>query len=654
MRYLYKYPQTAYPYEDLIRTNRAQGRTQPEYELIDTGIFDANRYFDVFVEFAKEGPEEILVRIVAWNRGPEPAELHVLPTLWFRNTWSWGDGGARPELRRTDGPHGTAAILARHAELGERWLYADGAPPLLFTENETNAERLSGRPNATPWVKDAFHRSLVHGETAAVNPAGAGTKAAAHYRLAVPSGGSVAVRLRLGTRGPAPEAESSGALFGEPFEAVLAERLREADAFYQSITPDRLDADAAGILRQALAGMLWTKQFYYYDLDRWLIERGADPLQPGGKPVPRNRNWYHMLNADVISMPDKWEYPWYAAWDLAFHAVALLMVDPDFAKDQLALMLSERYLHPNGQIPAYEWNFGDVNPPVHAWATLFGYFTEQAAAGSGDVDFLKRLFHKLAHNYTWWVNRKDRDGRNVFEGGFLGLDNIGVFDRSSPLPTGGCLEQADGTAWMALFAENMFEMALELALHDATYEDLAVKFLEHFLWIAAAMDRMGVHADEMWDEEDGFFYDLLRLPDGRAHRIRVRSMVGLLPLCASTVIPAGALAHLGRLRERLAWLLRERSELLKTIAPPQVPGCGGATCWPSSTSANSAACSPACSTKTSSWDPSASARSPAGTRSTPSRSTSAARSSASTTSPRSRTPGSSAATPTGGARSGCR
>ena len=571
MKYLYKYPQAAFPYADLVQTSRGRSRQEPEYELLDTGVFDDDRYFDVFVEYAKETPEDILIAIQVFNRGGDTAELHVLPTVWFRNTWSGLEAAPKPVLQRIEGPQGVSAITACHEELGERYLYSDGQPPLLFTENETNTERIFGQPNASPYVKDAFHNYVVHGQAGAVNPAQVGTKAAAHCRLTLGPGQGATLRLRLTDAAPSALVEP----FGDEFERILQTRQREADEFYGYVTPDALDPDAARVMRQALAGMLWSKQYYYYDVDRWLEERGADPLSPDRKPAPRNNDWYHMLNAEIISMPDKWEYPWYAAWDLAFHTLALDIVDPAFGRQQLDLMLREHYLHPSGQIPAYEWNFGDVNPPVHAWATIFNYRTEQVLGTQADVEFLEHAFHKLMLNFTWWVNRKDPTGRNVFQGGFLGLDNIGVFDRSAPLPTGGHLEQADGTAWMALFAQNMLEIAVELALHKPVYEQMAIKFFEHFLWIAAAMDRVGEHQDEMWDEADGFFYDLLRLPDGRAGRLKVRSMVGLLPLCATTVFQPEALEKLTRFRERAGHFLQSRPELVANIVPPGTPGHGG-------------------------------------------------------------------------------
>ncbi len=540
MKYLYKYPQAAFPYDALWKNNKARSREEMEYELLDTGVFDEDRYFDVFVEYAKESPEDILIKITVWNRGSEAASLHVLPTLWFRNTWSWGKGGAKPMLKQAGEFKDVSVAVASHPDLGTRYLYCEGAIPLLFTENDTNNELLFGTPNSAPFVKDGINSFVVAGKDDAVNPEREGTKLAAHYQITVEPGKSYEIRLRLTDVTPEKisstyaEEKQGGEPFGEHFDAVLAKRLYEANGFYDSITPDDMDADRANVMRQALAGMLWSKQHYFFDLDTWLEEHGAHPMINTAPRTIRNRDWFHMINDDIISMPDKWEYPWYAAWDLAFHTIALSMVDLDFAKHQLDLMLRELYLHPSGQIPAYEWNFGDVNPPVHAWATYFIYSLDKQARGEGDVQWLKSAFQKLLMNFTWWVNRKDPSGKNVFEGGFLGLDNIGVFDRSSPLPTGGRLEQADGTAWMALFSQNMLDISFELALHDPAYEDMALKFFEHFLFIAAAMDRIGDNRDEMWDEQDGFFYDLLRFPDGSAMRLKVRSMVGLLPLCAPT------------------------------------------------------------------------------------------------------------------------
>jgi hypothetical protein len=528
MKYLYKYPQSAYPYNDLVRTNRQRTRTEQEYELLDTGVFEGDRYFDVFVEYAKETPDDVLIQITAWNRGPEAAPLHVLPTLWFRNTWSWGPAG-KPNLAQAACPNGTRAIAASHSDLGEYFLYCEGNVPVLFTENETNNQLLFGTANAGPYVKDGFHGYLIRGDQDAVNPAQAGTKAAPHYTTTVQPGKAATIRLRLSHQGPT----EIGEAFGERFAGTIETRRREADEFYRTIIPEGVSEDEARIMRQALAGMLWGKQYYNFDVDRWLDEHGAGSGEPVSSHL-RNQEWFHMVNDHLISMPDKWEYPWYAAWDLAFHAIALSTVDLDFAKDQLDLLLTRLYLHPSGQIPAYEWNFSDVNPPVHGWATLFLYRTEQALHGEGDLDFLRRCFRKLVLNFTWWVNRKDRYGKNVFEGGFLGLDNIGVFDRSAPLPGGGYLEQADGTAWMALYCQNMLEMSMEIAALDPTYDDMGAKFADHFLWIARAMNHTG--PDGMWDEEDGFYYDVLRFPDGSSTRLKVRSMVGLLPICAATVV----------------------------------------------------------------------------------------------------------------------
>ena len=529
MKYLYKYPQAPFPYSDLVRTNGRRSRSEMEYELLDTGIFDQDRYFDVFVEYAKNTPDDILIQVSVCNRGPEPATLHVLPTLWFRNTWTWSPGALKPVLTQVSSETGTRTLAAVHAELGDRFLYCETDVPLLFTENETNNERIFGTPNTSPYVKDGIHNYVVAGKQDAVNPKPFGTKASAHYQLTVGAGRTATIWLRLTDQSPTAMTEP----FGSRFAQIVQSRRREADDFYRMITPDRLSADEARVMRQALSGMLWTKQYFGFDLDKWLDEHGADPMRPDTRQM-RNSQWFHMVNRHVISMPDKWEYPWYAAWDLAFHAIALSTVDLEFAKEQLDLLLQDYFLHPSGQIPAYEWNFSDVNPPVHAWATIFLYRTEQALHGEGDLDFLKRCFRKLMLNFTWWVNRKDRFGKNVFEGGFLGLDNIGVFDRSAPLPGGGHLEQADGTAWMALFCQNMLEIAVELAAYDPSYEEMATKFIDHFLWIAKAMNQIGPNG--MWDEEDGFYYDVLRYPNGCSTRLKVRSMVGLLPLCAVTVV----------------------------------------------------------------------------------------------------------------------
>ena len=556
MKMLYKYPQPEFPYKELVEKNRSRSRDEFSYELLDTGVFDGDRYFDVFVEYAKNDPDDLLIRITVHNRGPEAAVLHLLPTLWYRNTWSWDRDETKPVLQQI--AEGT--IQASHPQLGVRILSCEGSPELLFTENESNGERLWQQPNLSPYVKDAFHQYVVNENREAVNPARKGTKAAAHYALTVPAGGSQAIRLRLTTQ-IVPQ------LFGK-FDEIVSARIAEADEFYGKISPANFSEDQRRVHRQALAGMLWTKQYYYFDLDKWLDEHDAHPLMSSGRHKSRNSEWFHMLNSDIISMPDKWEYPWYAAWDLAFHTLSLSLVDFDFAKDQLLLMLRNLYSHPNGQLPAYEWNFSDVNPPVHAWATMFLYNIEREL-GRADVRFLERSFQGLMLNFNWWVNRKDPQGRNVFAGGFLGLDNIGVFDRSAQLPTGGHLDQADGTAWMAFYCQNMLEIALTLTETDPMYEEIAYRFLEHFLWITYAMDRLGENHDEMWDTKDGFFYDLLHLPNGDAVRLKVRSMVGLLPLCASTVFEFGVAKDHPRLLELIALFRKRHPELMEHIAPIQ-------------------------------------------------------------------------------------
>lgn len=566
MKYLYKYPQAAYPYADLLETNRKRNRNDMEYELLDTGVFKDDRYFDVFVEYAKAGPEDILVRITAVNRGPDAADLHLLPTLWFRNDWSrWiaesNRATEKPTLKQVQTTDGASVVAATHSALGEFTLYCEGETPLLFTENETNHERLfPGQKNESPYVKDGVNDCVIQGHENSVNPAKQGTKVAAHYHVSIGAGQTTVIRLRLSKAAPDPKSKP----FGKPFDDVFANRLLESDEFYKSVTPPSVSSDAAQVMRQALAGMLWSKQFFFFDGDNWLDEHNSNPMHSGYRNS-RNSEWFHMMNKDIISMPDKWEYPWYAAWDLAFHTLPLAIVDPDFAKEQMGLMLKNVYLHPSGQLPAYEWNFSDVNPPVHAWATLFLHRTQQALGGDTDIEFLKAAFNKLTLNFTWWVNRKDRFGKNVFEGGFLGLDNIGVFDRSAPLPTGGHLEQADGTAWMALFSQNMAEIAIELAAYDPGYEDMVLKFAEQFYYIAAAMNRPGT--DGMWDEEDGFYYDLLRLPDGSATRLKVRSLVGLLPLCATTVIEPWQRGRIPRAMTSLVERLRRIPELGQSMHP---------------------------------------------------------------------------------------
>ena len=529
MKYLYKYPQSEFPYARLVEENRQRGKRDLEFELIHSGVFDEDRYFDVFVEYAKGSPEDVLVRIEAINRGPEAAELHLLPTLWFRNTWSWNKEPQRPWLRRGESVEGVVAIELCHPYYGKRWLYCEGNAEPLFTENETNNRRLFDAENAASHVKDGINDYIVNREKQAVNAGGVGTKAAGHYRLKIGPGKSAVVKLRLTDREMASAANRP---FSASFDRTFDERRKEADEFYASISAPGLSADSRNVMRQAFAGMLWSKQFYHYVVKEWLDGDPCNPAPPPERKNGRNHQWTHMHNGDVISIPDKWEYPWYAAWDLAFHCIPLALVDSDFAKDQLCLMLREWYMHPNGQIPAYEWAFGDVNPPVHAWAAWRVYKVEKKRRGKGDREFLQRVFHKLLLNFTWWVNRKDASGMNVFQGGFLGLDNIGVFDRSAPLPTGGYIEQSDGTSWMAMYTLNLLTIALELSKEDRAYEDVASKFWEHFIHIAHAMSHRGQDGTGLWNDEDGFFYDVLRLPDGNQVPMKIRSMVGLIPLFA--------------------------------------------------------------------------------------------------------------------------
>ena len=555
----------------IIEANKARDKHAEEYELLDTGIFDEDRYFDVFVEYAKVEPEDVLIQITVRNRGPEPAEIHVLPTLWFRNTWSWRQKEEKPELKVLAAGTDVRAISAKHRLLGERFLYCDAAVDLLFTENETNTQRAFNQPNTQPYSKDGIIQAVVRGNKNAINPELRGTKAAAHYRLTVPAKGRQVVRLRLADQSP----DKLRAPFGKAFNATFKDRVSEADAFYAAITPDTLTRDEANVMRQALAGMLWSKQYFYYDLAEWLREHGDKP-EDGVRANVRNKDWFHLYNADVISMPDKWEYPWYAVWDLAFHTVPLSLVDVDFAKDQLQLFLGHHYLHPNGQMPAYEWNFSDVNPPVHPWAVWTVYSYDKQLRGRGDLAFLKFCFEKLSLNFTWWVNRKDVDGNNVFAGGFLGLDNIGVFDRSSTLPTGGNLEQSDGTAWMAFFASVMLQIAVELAMEDdAHYEAMALKYFEHFLWIASAMDNPSHTGIKLWDHYDGIYYDVLRFPDGNGVPLKVRSLVGLLPLTATTVLPANLRERLPRFFDEAQWFLERHPHTAAVLTVPLNVGAGG-------------------------------------------------------------------------------
>jgi hypothetical protein len=563
MKYLYKYPQAEFPYGWLVEENRRRGKHDPEFELTDTGVFDGHRYFDVLVEYAKASTEDILIRITVTNHGPEPAPIHLLPTVWFRNTWSWGHEAAPRPLLREEGN----SIQLDHHYLGRRVLECEGDPGLLFTENETNVQRLFGVPNQSRYVKDGINDHVIKGADT-VNPEHTGTKAAAHYPLHLGPGETRTVRLRLS---PSTHADRA---FGNTFESIFEQRIHEADEFYATVIPADLPSDSRNVMRQAFAGMLWSKQFYHYVVRDWLNGDPIAPPPPSDRFGGRNREWSHLYNADVISMPDKWEYPWYAAWDLAFHCVPLALVDSEFAKKQLVLMTREWYMHPNGQFPAYEWNFGDVNPPVHAWAAWRVYKIDKKRRGKGDLAFLSRIFHKLLLNFTWWVNRKDSEGRNVFQGGFLGLDNIGVFDRSAPLPTGGHIEQADGTGWMAMYCLNLLAIAMELASEDPSYEDVASKFWEHFLYIANAINHLGDDRASVWNEEDGFYYDVLHMPDGNRFPMKVRSMVGLIPLFAVETLERKVCNNLTGFNRRLEWFIENRKDLTSNVACMRTPGEG--------------------------------------------------------------------------------
>jgi hypothetical protein len=561
LQFLYKYPHAAFPYDQLVAENRRRSRLDPEYELIDTGIFGQNRYFDVFVEYAKATSEDILIRITAWNRGPEPARLHILPTLWFRNRWSWGDPYDMPRVASVEGVPGAKVVELHDYHYGTRWLLAEGSPEVLFTNNETNMERLYNENNRTPYVKDAFHRYLITGEQAAVNPALSGTKMAAHSVSVIAPGTSSTVRLRLLDRNPTERPSEARQFFGDSFDAVFVERIKEADEFFADRARPSLSEDARLVQRQAFAGLLWSKQSYHYEVRRWL---DGDPTQPPPDPrrkFGRNHDWTHLYNSDVILMPDKWEYPWYAAWDLAFHCVAMATIDPEFAKEQLILFMREWYMHPSGKLPAYEWNFSDVNPPVQAWAAWRVYKIAGRISGKPDRHFLQRVFHKLLINFTWWVNRKDPEGKNVFQGGFLGLDNIGVFDRSRPLGDGNFIEQSDGTSWMAAYCLHMLAMAMELAHQDPAYEDVASKFFEHFVYISQAMNDIGGEGMGLWSEEDGFYYDVLHLSDGRHIPMKARSMVGLVPLFAVETFEPEDIANLPSFSRRMRWFLDHHSDV---------------------------------------------------------------------------------------------
>jgi hypothetical protein len=560
MKYLYKYPQREFPYAELVAENRRRGKLDPEYELLDTGIFDDDRYFDVFVEYAKADPDDILIRIEVFNRGPEAAALHVLPTLWFRNDWSWSPAHPRPDIAVEHSGSDGLVLRAAGREIAPYWLYADPPRDVLFTDNDTNTQRLFGTPNASPYVKDGIHECVVRGRHDAVNPARVGTKAAVHYTRLIGAGESAVLRLRLAARG-----DLSAPPAGD-FDALFAERVAEADAFYRRVTPFEMPDDMRNVQRQAFAGMLWNKQYYRFMVERWLSGDPAGPPPPAQRGRGRNRNWRQFAAGDIFSMPDKWEYPWFAAWDLAFHAIPFALIDPDFAKDQLILLLREWYMHPNGQIPAYEWAFGDVNPPVHAWAAVRVYQIEAKMYGRKDRAFLERVFQKLLINFTWWVNRKDSEGNNIFEGGFLGLDNVSAFDRTAGLPGGGKLEQADGTSWMAMYCLNMLGIALELAKDDVVYEDIATKFFEHYVYIGAAVNRMGGKEGGLWDERDEFFYDALKLPDGRAFRIDVQSIAGLIPIFATAIADQDGIEAFRDFRERYRWFAKYRPDLLRGLA----------------------------------------------------------------------------------------
>jgi hypothetical protein len=567
MKWLYKYPQAEFPYARLHDENARRGRDVPEFELLETGVFDGDRYFDVFVEYAKASVEDIQVRITVENRGPDAAAIDVLPTVWFRNRWSWRPGLTIPSASRGDAAPGISTVVLDEEKYGRRYLYCDRAPQLLFTNNETNTDRLFGTANATPHVKDGIHAFVVNGHTAAVNSAETGTKCAARYRATIPGGGRQVFHLRLTTA-------LIAAPFAPPFDQVFDERIAEADEFYDGVIPATLSDDGRRVMRQAFAGLLWSKQYYHYVVREWLPGDPTQPVPPSERRTGRNHEWPHLHSADVISMPDKWEYPWYAAWDLAFHCIPLALVDPEFAKAQLVLLLREWYMHPNGQIPAYEWNFGEVNPPVHALAALRVFRIERRLTGRGDRRFLERVFHKLLLNFTWWVNRKDAEGNNIFEGGFLGLDNIGVFDRSKPLPGGAHLEQSDGTSWMAMYTLNLLAIAMELANEDPVYEDIASKFWEHFLTIAHAMSDRGVTSLGLWDEDDGFFYDVVHTSDGARVPLKVRSMVGLIPLFAVETLEPSALARMEDFRRRMEWFLGNRQDLTGNVASMVDPGVG--------------------------------------------------------------------------------
>ncbi len=570
MKYLYKYPQAEFPYEKLHRENAKRDKLTPEYELMDTGVFDNDKYFDIFVEYAKADADDICIKITAANRSDASAPLHILPTVWFRNRWSWYEKSNKPKLEKAViEAENLSAIHLDEERNGEYWLYAEGSSQLLFTENDTNFQKIYNGKNTSQYVKDGINDFVVENKQDAVNPKQIGTKAAAHYALNISAKSSETIYLRLSKDKLDVKSHDN---FIEECEAVFRQRIAEADEFYGDIIPDNLNDDAVNVMRQSLSGMLWSKQFYNYVVKTWLEGDAEFPPPPKSHQTGRNSEWTHLYNDDVVSMPDKWEYPWYAAWDLAFHCVALAIVDSDFAKQQLILLLREWYMHPNGQIPAYEWAFSDVNPPVHAWAALRVYQIEAKRRGAADRVFLEKVFHKLLLNFTWWVNRKDEEGNNVFEGGFLGLDNIGVFDRNTALPMGGHLEQSDGTSWMAMFCLNMLAIALELAKEDKVYEDVASKFFEHFVYISDAMNNVGEENTELWNERDGFYYDVLHFPTARNFPIKLRSMVGLIPLFAVEILEEEWLDTLPDFKKRTEWFIKNRPDLIDDIACLQATG----------------------------------------------------------------------------------
>jgi hypothetical protein len=567
LKMLYKYPQREFPYAQLVAENARRGKNEREFELLDTGIFDDDRYFDVFVEYAKAAPQDILLRVTVWNRGPDAAKIHLLPQLWFRNNWSWQKNSMKPQLRAEND-----FVFANHKSLGEFKLFCDGKPELLFCENETNVRKIFNQPDARGFFKDAFHEFLIGKNSDAINPDRSGTKCAAHYQMEIPAGGSAQIRLRLAQN-------FSGNPFAD-FDSIFSQRIAEADEFYSELQKEISSADERNVQRQAFAGMIWSKQFYNYDVRDWLAGDSAQPPPPPERKHGRNSDWQHLNTAEIISMPDKWEFPWFAAWDLAFHTITLALVDAEFAKNQLVLLTREWLMQPNGELPAYEWEFSDVNPPVHAWAAwrVFQIDRKQRrvknAGDAGDLDFLERVFHKLLINFTWWVNRKDAQDRNIFQGGFLGLDNIGIFDRSQPLPDGGYINQADGTSWMAMYCLNLLRIALELAQHNKVYEDIASKFFEHFLAIAAAINGVGDNALGLWNETDEFYYDHLCLDDGKNIPLKIRSMVGLIPLFAVEVLEPELLKNLPDFSARMNWFLKHRPEFANLVSRWQEPGVG--------------------------------------------------------------------------------